>query len=207
MSISQLKAMLDERAQVVPLTIEQYHRMIETGILLEGEPIELIDGYLVRKDRSKQGDNPMTVGHEHAWVIQRLIHLLPLVIKAGYDLRVQLPITIPPDSEPEPDGAIVRATSDYRTRHPGPSDVLSVIEAADSSLSYDRTTKMRIYADAGISQYVIINLTDKRIEDYRQPQRGGGRYAPARLITKQQRLELILDSGQVLEIPAAELLP
>jgi hypothetical protein len=59
-------------AAVVPLTVEQYHEMIRRGILTEGAPIELIDGFLVLKDRSKRGEDPMTVGSEHRWAIQKL---------------------------------------------------------------------------------------------------------------------------------------
>ena len=55
----------DTPAKIVPLTVDQYHRMIEAAILPEGEPIELIDGLLVRKDRSAVGADPMTVGHAH----------------------------------------------------------------------------------------------------------------------------------------------
>src|ERR1051326_7518523 len=112
MSTAQLRDMLDDRAQVVGLTVDQYHRMIKEGILPEGEPIELLDGFLVRKDRSAKGADPMTVGHHHAWAIQNLARLLPELRRLGYDLRIQLPITIRPDNEPEPDAAIVRAAPD-----------------------------------------------------------------------------------------------
>ena len=208
MSAAQLRAMLDDRAQVGPLTVEQYHRMIETGILLEGEPIELIDGFLVRKDRSKHGGDPMTVGHHHAWAIDRLVELLQDLRRRGYYLRVQLPITIPPDNEPEPDCAVVRgAPNDYRARHPGPADVVCVIEAADSSLSYDRTTKQRIYADAGISQYVIINLVDGQIEDHRNPQIGSGRYADVRPVRKGEELQFVLAQDHSIKLAADDLLP
>src|SRR5687767_8631080 len=107
-------------AKVVGLTLEQYVRMIDNGILPEGEPIELLDGFLVRKDRSKAGEDPMTVGFEHVWAVQNLAQLLgPLVEPASCYVRLQSPIAIPPDSAPEPDGAITRGTyHDYRTRYP-----------------------------------------------------------------------------------------
>jgi Uma2 family endonuclease len=208
MSIAQLRAMLDDRAQVVPLSVDQYHRMIQTGILPEGEPIELLDGFLVRKDRSKHGGDPMTVGHERAWVIQSLNRLLPSLVLAGYDLRVQLPVTLPPDNEPEPDGAIVRGTfNDYRTRHPGPSDIACIIEVADSSLQHDRTTKLRIYADAGIPQYLIINLVDRQVESHLLPQISSGSYGDVRTLPKGEQVTIVLANDQSIAIPVADLLP
>src|SRR4051794_7057404 len=123
MSTAQLRTMLDDRAQVVPLTVDQYHRMIETGILPEGQPIELLDGYLVRKDRSQSGADPMTVGHQHAWAIDKLAELLSIVRQHGYSPRIHPPVPLPPDDEPEPDLAVIRGRpDDYRGRHPGPAD-------------------------------------------------------------------------------------
>ncbi len=205
MSLAQL---LDDRARVVPLTVEQYHMMIETGILPEGEPIELIDGMLIRKDRSHSGENPMMVGHAHAWVIRRLTLLLRVVERHGFTCQIQLPITLSPGNEPEPDVAILRAASDnFRTRHPGPEDVACLIEVADSSLQYDRITKQRIYAHAGIPQYLIINLVDSIVEDYRSPQPGTGRYQPPHLITKDETVQISLSTEHAIEIPATEFLP
>ena len=62
----------DAATKIVPLTIDQFHRMIAAAILPEGEPIELIDGLLVRKDRSAVGADPMTVGHAHSLVVTKL---------------------------------------------------------------------------------------------------------------------------------------
>ena len=92
----------------VGLTVEQYHRMIETGILRSGDPIELLEGQLVPKDRSAVGEDPMTVGNRHALAIGILTELNAQLANRGSYLRIQLPITVLPDSEPEPDGCIVR---------------------------------------------------------------------------------------------------
>src|SRR5438105_15846329 len=115
----------------VPLTVEQYEQMIEGGILYSGEPIELIDGLLIPKDRSKAGEDPMSTGDEHAFVIDELAELKPQMPPGCY-FRTQQPIRLPPHSEPEPDGSIVRGKStDYRRRKPGPADIVVVIEVAD----------------------------------------------------------------------------
>src|SRR5687768_5094446 len=97
----------DMGAQVVPLTVQQYHRMIETGILPEGEPIELLDGLLVRKDRSRTGEDPMTVNPDHSGAVDRLNALNPKLGRLGCYMRIQQPVTLPPNNEPEPDVAIV----------------------------------------------------------------------------------------------------
>ncbi|MFO1351745.1 MAG: hypothetical protein U1F68_14175 [Gammaproteobacteria bacterium] len=91
---------------LVTLTVAQYHRMVEAGILPEGEPIELIDGLLVKKNRGAG----MTAHPLHALVVSRLIRLAPSLEALGYHLRLQNPITIAPPHEPEPDAAIVRGT-------------------------------------------------------------------------------------------------
>jgi Uma2 family endonuclease len=208
MSASQLKELLEDRAMVVPLSVEQYHRMIDTGILPSGEPIELLDGFLVRKDRSSAGADPMTVGPPHSWVIAQLVALCAGLEIHGCHLRVQQPLTLPPDDEPEPDGAIVRGPSaGYRNSHPGAADVICLIEVADSSLQRDRVTKRRIYADAGIPLYVIINLVDGMIEVHSEPQAGEGRYALTKILEKNQTLRIACPDGHILEFPVAGLLP
>ena len=193
-------------AQLVPLTVEQYHGMIEARILAEGAPIELLDGFLVRKDRSKAGGDPMTVGHHHAWVVDALTNLAGDVVRLGARLRIQQPITLPPDDEPEPDATIF-AAGDFRERHPGPADIFCVVEAADSSLRHDRTTKQRIYASHGIPQYVIVNLEENVIEDYRRPDVGAGRYDPPVVLRRGQTVSFELGGDRRLDVAVESLLP
>lgn len=177
MTTALLQELVDTNATVVPLTVDQYHRMIETGILAEDSPIELLDGFLVRKDRSATGENPMTIGHEHAFIIGKLTELLSPALPAGTCLRTQQPITLRADNEPEPDLVIaVGRQESYRHRHPGRDDVLCVIEVADSSLETDRITKQRLYADNKLPHYIIVNLVDRSIELYTQPLADTGRY-------------------------------
>jgi Uma2 family endonuclease len=179
--------------EVVPLTIEQYHRMLEAGILEDGDPIELLDGFLVRKDRSGRGGSPVTVHPMHRVVVTRLGDLGSELERHGAHLQTQQPISLPPSQEPEPDGAIVRGrTEDYADRHPGPGDVLCVIEVADSSLRRDRTTKQRIYAAAGIPQYVIVNLQDQVIEVYEAPRPAEGRYGRTTTVERGATFDLHL---------------
>jgi Uma2 family endonuclease len=166
------------RTVEVGLTVEQYHRMIETGILISGDPIELLEGQLVVKNRSAIGADPLSVGTRHSHAIGTLTSFVLPLRKYGSYMRAQLPVTISENSEPEPDGCIVRGKpGDYRDNHPGTKDICCVIEVSESSLSEDRSRKLRIYANACIQQYVIINLVDNTLEEYTEPESGSGRYA------------------------------
>ncbi len=173
------------------LTVAQYHEMLAQGILAEGEPCELLDGHLVRKDRSRAGEDPMTVGHQHALVVTKLAALGPRLGRLGCHIRTQQPITLAPHSEPEPDAAIVAGTpDDYADRHPRGSDVLCVIEVADSSLELDRTTKLAIYARAGIPVYLIVNLVERTFELHSQPIRRSSRYGDRTVAPVREAIEI-----------------
>ncbi len=128
--------------RLAPLTVEQVHRMIATGILPEGAPIELLDGALAYKDRAATGGGARTVGPSHSLVVKRMEQLAARVAPFGCHLFCQGPTTLAETQEPEPDAVIARGSvDDYPDRHPGPSDLLLVFEVADSSLATDRTVK------------------------------------------------------------------
>ena len=110
------------RASVVPLTVEQYQRMIEEGIVPEDSTVELLHGALVRKDRSVIGEDPMGHSPLHRMVVALLTALAARLNCDRWHVSIQLPVRCPPDGEPEPDGAIIRGTPrDYPDRLPGPS--------------------------------------------------------------------------------------
>jgi Uma2 family endonuclease len=209
MSVSLLQQVVAGRApEVLPLTVEQYHRMIALGILREGEPTELIDGVLVRKDRSDRGGNPLAHGPRHSLTLKRLERLLRPVEACGCHLHLQLPVTLAGIQEPEPDLAVVRGSpEDYQGRHPGPQDLVAVIEVADSTLDYDRTTKQRLYAAAGISPYWIINLPEGQIEVYDQPLPQEGRYAVRTAYQPGQTVPLRIAAAPPVEVAVAQVLP
>ena len=198
----------DARTQLMSLSTDQYHQMIEAGILVSGDPYELLDGVLVLKDRSKLGEPEMTVGSHHATSLRMLSSLNARLDAMGCILQTQLPITIPPRHEPEPDGAIiVGKMSDYEDHHPGPSDITCVIEVADASLRRDRTTKLRIYAQAGIRQYIIINLVEGVVEEHTQPKADQGQYDQMRTLGRDDVIELFCAGDSRLPVNVASLLP
>jgi Uma2 family endonuclease len=189
---------------VVPLNVEQYHSMRETGILAEDAPVELIDGLLVYKDRG----GALPVSPLHTFVIHRMTRLAPALEERGCHLRLENPITLPPSHEPEPDGAVVQGRpEDYLERHPGPGDVLCVIEVSDSSLRYDRTTKQSIYAAAGIAQFIIVNLVEGRIEIYEDPNVAEKCYGLVRILYRGDTISLRVPGDRTLGVPAADWLP
>ncbi len=148
--------------QVRPLTITDYHRMIDTGIIHEGDKTELLSGQIF--DMAAKGTR-------HTVATTRLIRELLMLIERQAIVRCQSPITLPNHSEPEPDIVIARLQDDeYLTSHPAPPDIILVIEVADSSLDFDRQVKAPLYAAAGIDEYWLINLVDNRLEIYRQPE-------------------------------------
>lgn len=140
--------------------VEQYHKMIDLGILSDDDPVELLEGWLVCK---------MPKSPPHRVTTKLALNALEAIAPAGWYVDTQEPITLT-DSEPEPDVAIVRGnTRDYLDRHPGASDIALVVEVADSNLERDRTTKQRLYARHGIPVYWIINLLELQIEVYTEP--------------------------------------
>lgn len=186
---------------LVPLTIQQYHAMTAAGILMEGDPIELIDGLLVRKDRRDSEGTIMTVGPRHSTTITRLGAALDAALAAhGFHSRQQQPVTLTGVDEPEPDVAIVAGEPEqYRDHHPGPADVRVVVEIADSSLGYDRSTKLELYAASGVPEYWIGNLKDNVVEIYQRPLPSDRRYQSKSTCTFTNTLSFLLD-GEVFEV-------
>lgn len=209
MDVSVLEQVVATHVPMVQrLSVPQFHQMLEQGILREGEPVELIDGLLIRKDRSDRGGDPILHGPLHAFAITRLQRLGLRLGGLGCHLRCQLPVTLSDLLEPEPDAAIVRGEpEDYIGRHPGPADTIATIEIADSSLNYDRTTKQQIYANAGISAYWVVSISERTIEVYTSPQVGKGRYEHRSTAGAGQVVRLKTVADQSLEVAVDELLP
>src|SRR5688572_31775691 len=142
------------------LTVDQYHELIRSGKLTDDDPVELLEGILVFKMPKKT---------PHATATRMARRAIEPLLPQGWFYDSQEPITLA-DGEPEPDGAVVRGRfQDYAAAHPGPGDVAVVIEIADSSLERDRGIKLRSYARAGIPTYLIINLVERQVELFSEP--------------------------------------
>ena len=143
-----------------PLSREQYDRMVEIGLFGEDEQLELLYGTLV--EMSPQ--NP-----RHAHIIRQLGALLSVGLRGRALVQVQLPLAVSAVSEPEPDLAVV-PLGDYRQQHP--TQALLVVEVADSTLKKDHGPKARLYAEAGVPEYWLFNLADRRVELHALPSQG-----------------------------------
>jgi Uma2 family endonuclease len=141
-------------------SVADYHELLRTGLLTHGEPYELLEGFIVRKPMRGTPHDAALDGIEGA-----ILDLLP----PAWFCRSQRAVTLP-DSEPEPDLAVVRGPrSRYRDHHPGPDEIGLLVEVSDSSLRADRAGKARIYARAGIPVYWVVNIPDRKVEVFSQP--------------------------------------
>ena len=188
--------------------VEQYQRLIGAGILPEDGSYELLNGVILKKDNGTLGEDAMGHNPPHALVVTLLSELIPRVNGPKRHLRIQLPVVVGPGDSPEPDGSIVRGgPRDYPDRMPGAADTSCVIEVAHSSLERDEREKLPAYATAGITQYVVLNLRAEVIEVYSSPNRVAGEYGTKITLERGATLSLNLGEGEVLEVPAADLLP
>jgi Uma2 family endonuclease len=147
------------------LTRRDYYRLGEAGILGRDDRVELLEGQLV--DMSP-------IGPRHAIVTGNLIQLLGPASTGRAWVRCHDPVVLNDGSEPQPDVALVqRPWRGYPDTHPGPDDIFLLIEVADSSLDFDRTVKLELYARAGIREVWIVDLTTDLVLVHRGPSGGG----------------------------------
>lgn len=195
-------------ARLARLTVEQLEGMLATGILVDGAPIELIDGVLVYKDRSDWGEDPMTIGKRHNLAVQLLKELDVELRSQGCSMQTQGPVRLPPHDEPEPDGVVVRGgPRTYADRLPEAADIHAVVEVSDSSLEFDRTTKLARYAQASIAQYVIVNLRQDCVELHERPAASEARYETVKVLRRGETLALRTGTDSHLVVEVARLLP
>ncbi|MFM7600500.1 MAG: Uma2 family endonuclease [Pseudanabaena sp.] len=143
-------------------SIADYHQMIEAGILDEDDRVELWDGKIISKNRK----SPI-----RASSIQRSSNFLLDLLGDRAEIRVQLPVILGNDSEPEPDLAVVKFDAhEYSFRHPEVADIYLLIEVADSTIAKDRKQKARIYAKNRVLEYWILDLQKRQVYVFRQPE-------------------------------------
>ncbi len=198
-----------EAPGLMPLNVDQYHRMIETGILPEGSNVELLDGLLVLKDRRDSRGDIMNVGPRHSGLVTVLYKLLDQLVEPhGCHARCQQPITLPPGNEPEPDVSVaIGDWQRYFEQHPTASELVVVIEIADSSLRQDRDMKHRIYALAGIPAYWIVNVPQRQIECLTQANSDLNQYQDRQVFGTDDSISLTLPAGQSVTFAISDLFP
>jgi Uma2 family endonuclease len=188
-------------ATLYRLSVEQYHDMIRQGILKDGDPVELVEGVLVKK---------MTKNPPHRFATQTLRDLLPRLLPSGWFVDDQEPVTTE-DSEPEPDVAVIRGERRHyleQGRHPGPADTALLIEVADSSLHVDETAMLRAYARARVPVYWIVNLVDRRVQVYTDPSGPADdpTFSQRRDYSPTEEVPVVLDGHEVGRIAVRDLL-
>lgn len=155
-------ALLAPPERVRPLKRREYEELIDLGVF-DDERVELLRGVLV--EMSPQGEPHARIS---AWFAQRLIKALSI---ERYEVRTHSPFAATDDSMPEPDVSV----SPHRTDGKHPTQALLLIEVAGSSVAKDRKIKNEIYAEAGVSEYWIVDLRKDTVEVLRDPSKTGYR--------------------------------
>jgi Uma2 family endonuclease len=146
-------------------TVEEYYRMAESGILTENDRVELIEGEIVTMS---------PIGPRHALCVAELTRRFTIALAARTVVWPQNPVRLPRDTEPQPDVVLLQPPPDrYRRRAPQPSDVMLLVEVADTSARYDRGVKLPLYARAGIPEVWIVDFTADVVEVHREPRATG----------------------------------
>jgi Uma2 family endonuclease len=177
-------------------TVAEYNQMLAEGILDLQEQIELLEGWVVMEP-------PADPAHDRA--IELVRGRLAAGVPVGWCCRTRLAVS-PTTSQPDPDVSVVRGTPrDYLRRHPSPSEVGLVVEAANTSLQRDTLDKTRVYAADAIPEYWVVDVTNRRVEVYSSP--AGGAYTAHRTLHPGDTLPLTLDGAAVAALPVADLVP
>lgn len=146
-------------------TVAEYHRMAEAGIFGVDERVELLAGKIIWM---------IAKGTAHRSAVGRTDYLLKNLLGNRAWVSIQDPITLNQRSEPEPDIAVVKVDAlDYADHHPTPSEVYLIIEVADRSLKMDCETKAKVYSQAGITDYWVLDVVNRQLHVFREPTQTG----------------------------------
>ena len=173
--------------------VDEYYRMADAGILTEDDRVELIEGEIIEMS---------PIGDRDAACVDRLTKLLVGRVQDAAIVRVQNPIRLSALIGPQPDLALLRPRDDfYSSGHPRPEGVFLIVEVAETSLNYDRTLELPLYARAGIPEAWLVDLPGGEIWTYSQPESGAyrmvNRLGRAGSITSGTIPGLTLDAGEI----------
>ena len=175
-------------------TVAEYYAMADAGILSENDRVELLDGEIIVMPPIRDW---------HASGVNLFTNILPPQLQGRAVLTIQNPVRLDSGSEPQPDAMLLRWRDDfYRNGHPGPADVLLLIEVSDTTLDYDRNAKLPRYARAGIPEVWIVNRPNRRIEAYSNPANGEyaivRHYGPGDSIAPQAFPDIVLEVDRII---------
>ena len=146
------------------VTVDEYYRMSEVGLLAPGARTELIDGEVI---------DMAPIGSPHSGKLDRLNYLLLAVLGESARVRIQHPVRLDRHSEPQPDLAVVLPREDfYESRHPLPTDTLLIVAVSDSTLRLDLNVKVPLYARHQVPEVWVVDLEHNGIHFFRSPQNG-----------------------------------
>ena len=167
-------------------TVEEYNRMADLlGITDTEQRYELINGEIYEKM------SPQSTPHFRGILNgSRIFHRS---YSTEFSVRVQVPLELTFKHEPEPDFSIVHETEENAEKNPPIESIVLVMEVSDTTLTYDRTTKLEIYARAGVAEYWILNVKGRRLEVHREPAltaNGEGIYRSSRIVSSGEKVAL-----------------
>jgi Uma2 family endonuclease len=143
------------------ISVDRYQRMVAAGVLTKYDRIELIEGEMI--------DIP-PIGKMHSAISSHLNELFVSKAAGAVTVVVAGPVNLGDFSEPQPDLMLLKRRADfYSTKIPEPQDVVLIVEVSDSTLAFDQTTKLNLYAQYGIAEYWIVDVAAKRIVVHREP--------------------------------------
>jgi Uma2 family endonuclease len=181
----------------VRFTRDEFYALL-TGRLLAHERVRLIRGVLVQEP-------PMNP--PHATGVRKATKALERVFTSGFDVRCQLPLYLEGYSQPEPDVAVVTGSiEDYAHEHP--TTAVLVVEVSDETLFEDTTTQTELYASAGLPEYWVVDIPNRRLRVFRDPAPipdGGAAYRSDRTFAPGDRVSPLAAPGAAVAV--ADLLP
>ncbi len=188
-------------------TVGDVDAMVRLGIVPEDASIELLGGVLVHADRAKLGEDPLTVGNDHARCVEQMSDLRTQINTDARHVRSQTPLLCSDGYAPQPDVFVIRGRlRDYASR-PTAADAFCVVEVADSSHERDVGEKLFGCARAGVPQYVIVNLRNRTAEVYVNPDPAVGTYGTPTIVPADGALSLRVGADEMLAVPLADVFP
>ncbi len=173
-----------------PVRVGEFLRMAEGGVLEPEARIELIEGELF---------DMAPIGPRHAGKVNRLVQEFARALTPRALVAAQNPVVLGDFSAPQPDIALLRPRPDfYEGGHPGPADILALVEVADATLEHDRTRKLPLYARFGVPEVWLVDVAGGRLEVHRHPH--GDAYATRFQPDDLSRLELAALPGRALDL-------